>query len=59
MALPNFDCEIMALLPLDVMLLVPGAFSIERGFSTEQAACHFPGAESGRAVRALIESLLL
>ena len=56
---PNPDYEIVTFLPLDAVLLVRVAFAVERGFITEQAACHFPSADSGRAVRALIASLLL
>jgi hypothetical protein len=56
---PNPDCESVTFLPLDAVFLVRAAFAIERGFLTEQAACHFPAADSGRAVRALIASLLL
>jgi len=58
-SLPTLDSAIVTLLPLDAVLLVRGSFAVERGFSTEQAACHFPVADSGREVRALIESLLL
>ena len=56
---PNPDYEIVTFLPLDAAFLAREAFAIERGFSTEQAACHFPAAYSGRAVRVLIASLLL
>jgi hypothetical protein len=56
---PSFGCEVVTFLPLDAGLPVRGAFAVDRGLSSEQAACHFPNADSGRAVRALIASLLL
>ena len=56
---PTPDNAVVTFLPLDAVLLVRDSFAVERGFSTEQAACHFPVADSGREVRALIESLLL
>jgi hypothetical protein len=46
-------------LPLDAVLSVWLSFAVERGFLTDRAACHFPIADSGREVRALIKSLLL
>ena len=56
---PNSDNAIITFLPLDATIVLGDAFAVERGFSIEQAACHFPVADSGRAVRALIESFLL
>jgi hypothetical protein len=58
-ATPGLDYEIVTFLPPDAALRNREAFAVKRGFSTEQAACHFPAADSGRAVRALIASLLL
>lgn len=58
-ALPNPDAGIVSLLPLDGMLLAGESFFVEDRLLTGQAACHFPSADSGREVRALIESLLL
>lgn len=58
-ALPSPDAGIVSLLPLDGMLLASGSFIAEDRLLTGQAACHFPSADSGREVRALIESLLL
>jgi hypothetical protein len=55
----NPDGEIVTSLPADAVLLVRETSAIERGFSTQQAACHFAAVDSGRAVRALIASLLL
>jgi hypothetical protein len=56
---PNPDSQIVTFVRLDTVLLVRGAVAVERGFFTQQAACHFAAAQSGRAVRALIASLLL
>jgi hypothetical protein len=49
-----------------VTFLLPDAVSqrgepltMDRGFPTERVSCHFPAADSGRGVRALIASLLL
>jgi len=58
-ALPSPDAGIISLLPLDGMLLAGESFFVEDRLLTGQAACHFPSADSGREVRALIESLLL
>jgi hypothetical protein len=46
-------------LPVDTTLLVRESFVVEPGCISERAACHFPAVDFGRAVRALIESLLL
>ena len=57
--MPNLDQAVVTFLSLDATLLIQGPFAIERGSLSETAACHFPAADSGREVRALIESLLL
>jgi len=57
--MPNPDQAVVTCLPPDAMVLVGKSFGLDDGFSTERAACHFPAAKSGRAVRALIASLLL
>lgn len=57
--LPNPDAGIVSLLPAAGMLLAGKSFFTEDRDFTGQAACHFPSADSGREVRALIESLLL
>lgn len=57
--MPNPDHAVVTCLPLDAMVLVGEPFGLDDGFATERAACHFPTAQSGREVRALIESLLL
>ncbi len=56
---PDLQEALVTFLPPDAGVLVRQLLTVERGFSTEQAACHFPAADSGREVRALIESLLL
>jgi hypothetical protein len=43
----------------DAMLLDATQLALRNDFSDKRAACHFPAAESGREVRALIASLLL
>ncbi|OHB82633.1 MAG: hypothetical protein A2V98_22040 [Planctomycetes bacterium RBG_16_64_12] len=58
-ALPSPDVGIVSLLPLDGMLCAGESFFTEDRLLTGQAACHFASADSGREVRALIESLLL
>lgn len=58
-ALPSPDAGIVSLVPLDGMVLVGEPFFGEDCLLAGQAACHFPSADSGREVRALIESLLL
>ena len=57
--MPNPDHAVVTSLPPDAMVLVGEPFHLDNGFSTERTACHFPAAESGREVRALIASLLL
>jgi len=58
-ALPSPDDGIVSLLPLDGMLFAGESFFVEDRLLAGQAACHFPSVDSGREVRALIESLLL
>jgi hypothetical protein len=58
-SLPDPDSAFATYLPLDDLLMVRDSFAVEQGFSIEQIACHFPVADSGREVRALIESFLL
>jgi hypothetical protein len=57
--MPNPDHAVVTCLALDAMVLPGAPFSLENGFSVQQAACHFVAAASGREVRALIASLLL
>lgn len=56
---PSPDNAVVTFLPLEAVLLVQASSAVERGLLTDQAACHFPIADSGREVRALIESLLV
>lgn len=57
--LPSPDAWIVSLLPLAGMPPAgESSFTEDRRISGN-AACHFPSADSGREVRALIESLLL
>lgn len=56
---PSPDGGLVSVLPLDAMLCAGESFFVEDRILTGRAACHFPAAESGREVRALIESLLL
>ena len=56
---PNPDHAIVTCLTPDVAALVVDPFGLDERFSNERSACHFPAAESGREVRALIVSLLL
>jgi hypothetical protein len=58
-ALPSPDDGIVSLLPLDGMPAAGECFFTEDGLLAERVACHFPSADSGREVRALIQSLLL
>jgi hypothetical protein len=57
--MPDLGHAVVTCLAPDAMVLVGEPFGLDNGFSTERAACHFPAAESGREVRALIASLLL
>jgi hypothetical protein len=56
---PDLHPAVVIYLPLDAALLVRLSLAVERGSWTGQAACHFPAANSGRELRALIASLLL
>lgn len=57
---PSLDHGPAAFLPVD-NLLAAAKSSVVGGtlFAAEHTACHFPAADSGRELRALIESLLL
>ena len=57
--MPNLYHAIVTFLPPDVMVLDGTPFGLDGRLSTDRAACHFSAADSGREVRALIESLLL
>jgi len=56
---PDPGHEVVGFVPLDTVLVVRGPLAIERSFFTGRTPCHFPAADSGREVRALIASLLL
>jgi hypothetical protein len=56
---PDPDAGIAAFLPSDVLFAGCEPPAFERGLCTELAASHFPTANSGREVRALIASFLL
>ena len=57
---PAYDNELTAILPVDVLLaLTNSSILADSLFAVEHTVCHFPAADSGREVRALIESLLL
>jgi hypothetical protein len=49
----------VGLVASDAALLIGEPLAGERVSLAELASCHFPAAESGRAVRALMASLLL
>ncbi len=53
------DAGLVAPLPLDALLIPGQSFVVDNGLLPERAACHFHSAESGRKVRALIESFLI
>jgi hypothetical protein len=57
--MPNPDHVVVTCLLPVTMGLAAEPFNLDGPFATGQAACHFPAAESGREVRALIASLLL
>jgi hypothetical protein len=57
--LPDPGQQVLGLVPPDALLLVLEPWTAERGLFTERVSCHFPTADCGRAVRALIASLLL
>jgi len=53
------DAGLVAPLPVEGMLIPGQSFVVDSGLLMERAACHFHSAESGRKVRALIESFLI
>jgi len=59
--LPSLDIMPTVFLPSDDLLSTAKSSSVlgDDLFAVEHAVCHFPAADSGREVRALIESLLL
>ena len=57
---PGFDHAPAAFLPVDDLpATAKSSIFGDSLFAVEHTACHFPSADSGRKVRALIESLLL
>ena len=57
---PSLDIALAAFLPIGDLLAVAKSFVCGGDlFAVEHTVCHFPAADSGREVRALIESLLL
>jgi hypothetical protein len=56
---PMPNAGIVSLLPPEGMLPAGEWFFAADGLLPGQAACHFPAAESGREVRALVASFLL
>ena len=59
--LPSLDIIPTVFMPGDDLLSTAKSSSVlgDDLFAVEHAVCHFPAADSGREVRALIESLLL
>lgn len=57
--MPIPDHAFVTCLPSDAMAVAAEPLDSDARFVTERAACHFPVADSGREVRALIASLLL
>jgi hypothetical protein len=57
--LPDPGGEGVGSVPLDAVVLVWQPLAVARSFFTEGLSCHFPTADSGREVRALIASFLL
>jgi hypothetical protein len=53
------DHAVVVCLPSGALVLAAEPFGQDDQLVTQRAACHFPAAESGREVRALIASLLL
>jgi hypothetical protein len=53
------DAGLVAPLPVEALLIPGQSFVVDSGLLMERAACHFHSAESGRKVRALIESFLI
>jgi hypothetical protein len=56
---PDLGHEAVSYMASDAAVLIGDPLAIEPGPFDESVSCHFPAAESGRAVRALISSLLL
>ena len=57
---PSLDIAFATLLPIgDLLAVAKSSVCGCNLFAVEHAVCHFPAADSGREVRALIESLLL
>ena len=58
--LPGIDAGPVAFVAIDYLLAVTrSSIFSDSLFAVEHTICHFPAADSGREVRALIESLLL
>jgi hypothetical protein len=55
----DFQSELEVILPLDMLLTLRDSFVVDNICFNERATCHFPLVESGRKVRALIESFLI
>jgi hypothetical protein len=53
------DAGLVAPLPVDALPIPGQLFVADSSLLPERAACHFHSAESGRKVRALIESFLI
>ena len=57
--LPSLDIAFAALLPIGDLAVAKSSVCGGNFFAVEQTVCHFPAADSGREVRALIASFLL
>jgi hypothetical protein len=55
----SLDADFVAPLPMYALPILTESFIADFGFLKERTACHFYSAESGRKVRALIESFLI
>jgi hypothetical protein len=55
----HIDTDSITPLPVYALPILTESFIADFGFLKERAACHFHSAESGRKVRALIESFLI
>jgi hypothetical protein len=53
------DAGLVAFVPAETALIPGQSYVADMGLLPERAACHFPSAESGRKVCALIESFLI
>ncbi|MGA2799579.1 MAG: hypothetical protein ABSE63_18510 [Thermoguttaceae bacterium] len=53
------DVGLVAPLSVEALLIPAQSFVVDNAILPERAACHFHSAESGRKVRALIESFLI